>query len=207
MAIRRHLTSSRRRIAWCITVMAVLAAGCASKEQVRDATHDVNAAFRAEYETILATNGTRVFNVSRAEAYDAVRVAMARLGMIVEAQDPVLGFVNVYAAAPRPLNLEEWRQAADADLPKLREVARPHVGLAAGFIRFEPEGLQIVINATVLEGAAGSEISLTMRMREVAPPPSGFPRREYAPPTAVRIGLDKIWAELEREFRATYRKP
>lgn len=191
----------------CLAVLAVLAGGCAGQQQIRDATHDVNNVFRTEYEAILAKSGTRVFSVSRAEAYDAVRVAMARLGMTVESQDPVLGFVNVYATAPRPLNIEEWREAADADLPRLREVARKHVGALADFIRFEPEGLQIVINATVLEVAAGSEISLTMRMREVTPPRSGMPRREYAPPTGVQIGLDKIWSELEREFKATYRRP
>jgi hypothetical protein len=196
-----------RGVAWCLAASAALAAGCASEEQVRGATNDVNVVFRADYESILAQNGTRVFNVSRAEAYDAVRVALARLGMTVEAQDPVLGYVNVYAPAPRPLDQEEWRRAGEADLPKLREIARRHVGLLSGFIRFEPEGLHTVINATILEVAAGSEISLTMRLREVAPPPSGMPRREYAPPTAVRMGLDKIWAELEREFKATYRKP
>ena len=191
----------------CLAVFAALAGGCAGQQQIRDATHDVNTAFRTEYEAILAKSGTRAFSVARAEAYDAVRVAMARLGMTVEAQDPALGFVNVYAVAPRPLSLEEWREAAEADLPRLREVARRHVGAMADFIRFEPEGLQIVINATVLDVEAGSEISLTMRMREIAPPRSGMPRREYAPPTAVQIGLDKIWSELEREFKATYRKP
>jgi len=199
--------SAGARLAGCLAVSAALACGCAGQQQIRDATQDVNVVFRTEYEAILAKSGTRVFSVAPAEAYDAVRVAMARLGMTVEAQDPVLGFVNVYAPAPRPLTLGEWREAADADLPRLREVARRHVGLMADFIRFEPEGLQIVINATVLRVAAGSEISLTMRMREVAPPKSGMPRREYAPPTAVQIGLDKIWEELEREFKATYRKP
>jgi hypothetical protein len=127
--------------------------------------------------------------------------------MTVEAQDPGLGFVNVYAPAPRPLDLEEWRRAADADLPRMREIIRPHVGLLSQFIRFEPEGLEVVISGTVVAVPAGTEISFTARMREIAPPKSGIPRREYLPPTAVRHGLDKIWAELEREFKATYRKP
>ena len=54
----------------------------------------------------------------------------------------------------------------------------------------------------VLNVEEGAELSLTMRMREVAPPKSGMPRREYAPPTAVRMGLDKIWSEFERELRS-----
>jgi hypothetical protein len=86
----------------------------------------------------------------------------------------------------------------------MREIARKHVGMAAAFISFEPEGLMIVVNATTLDSAAraGTEIRLTMRMREVAPPPSGRPRREYPPPTALHIGLDKIWAALDQELRA-----
>ena len=158
-------------------------------------------------EAILAEKGTRTYKVARAEAYDAVRVSLARLGMIVEAQDPVLGYVNVYAPAPRPLDLKEWEQAAQADLPRTRAIIGPHVGIFAQFFNFEPKGLETVISGTVVEVPAGTEISFTARMREIAPPESGFPRREYLPPTAVRMGLDKMWAEVEREFKATYRRP
>jgi len=160
-----------------------------------------------DYEAILAAKGTRVYKVTRAEAYDAVRVSLARLGMIVEAQDPVLGYVNVYAPAPRPLSVEEWQQAAAADLPRTREIIGPHVGIYRHFFNFEATGLETVISGTVVQGPAGTEISFTARMRETAPPQSGFPRREYLPPTAVRMGLDKMWTEVEREFKATYRRP
>ena len=78
---------------------------------------------------------------------------------------------------------------------------------AAEFINFEPQGLLVVINGTTLDSPGGSEISLTMRLREVAPPPSGMPRREYPPPTGVRLGLDKIWAQFEQELRAARRIP
>ena len=206
MPAKIQSTGTRWVGAFFVTV-ALVAAGCASREQVRDAITDVNNSFRADYEAALAEKGARVYNVDRAEAYNAVRVSLARLGMTVEAQDPALGFVNVYAPAPRPLDLEEWRQAAEADLPRMREVIRPHVGLLSPFIRFEPEGLEIVISGTVVAVPTGTEISFTARMRETAPPKSGIPRREYLPPTAVRRGLDKIWAELDREFKATYRKP
>jgi hypothetical protein len=64
-----------------------------------------------------------------------------------------------------------------------------------------------VINATVLPRAGESEVALTMRMRQVAPPPSGMPRREYAPPTGVRMGLAKIWAQLENDLGVKSRSP
>jgi hypothetical protein len=110
--------------------------------------------------------------------------------------------LNVFAAAPKPLSADEWRGAAGKDLPKLRAILEKHIGFLAWFVPFEPDGLEIVINVTTLEVKSGAELSLTMRMREVAPPKSSMPRREYAPPTAVRMGLDKIWSEFERELRS-----
>lgn len=181
--------------------MALIGAGCATDDQIRGALIDVNNDFRRQYEGILAENGTRVYKVKRPEAFNAMRFALTRLAMRMGDQSPELGYLNVYAPAPIPLSPEEWRQAAEQDLPKLRELAKKHVGLLAYFVKFEPEGLEIVINTTTIEVPAGTEVSLTMRMREVTPPPSGMPRREYPPPSAVRMGLDKIWRELEAELK------
>src|SRR3990172_562445 len=140
-----------------------------------------------------------------------MRATMLRLGMQIADQDPALGTLNVYgvpdAAGQKPLTPPEWRQAAEADLPRAREIIRRHLGpIIAGFFNFEPEGLAIVMNVTILETRAGSEISLTMRMRETAPPKSELPRREHPPPPAVRMGLDKIWAQFEQELRAAPRR-
>ncbi len=186
-----------------LALIALLAGGCATDEQIRGALIDVNNEFRQQYERILAENGTRLYKVKRQEAFNATRIALTRLAMRMGGQSEELGYLNVFAPAPVPLSPEEWQQAAERDLPKLRELAKKHVGLLAYFVKFEPEGLEIVINTTTIEVPAGTEISLTMRMREVAPPPSGMPRREYPPPTAVRMGLDKIWRELEGELKAS----
>ena len=207
MATQERMAFARRCVTGLCAVLAIFVAGCVTLEQKRDAVNAINKAFRADYEAILVEDGSRVYNVARAEAYDAVRVSMARLGMIVETQDPVLGYVNVYAPAPRPLDQKEWEAAAEQDLPRTREIIGPHVGIFRLFFNFEPKGLEIVISGTVVEVAAGTEISFTARMREIAPPQSGFPRREYLPPAAVRMALKKMWAEVEREFKATYRRP
>jgi len=197
---------------WCCAplciVLAVLAAGCPKPEDIRDAINAINKAFQTEYERILAEKGTRVFKVGRNEALDAMRATMLRLGMQVTDQNPALGYLNVSGPAPKPLDLPEWREAEKADLPRAREIIRKHLGpIAAELFNFEPEGLEIVMNVTVIAtGAATSEVSLTMRMWETTPPKSNLPRREYPPPTAVRMGLDKIWAHFERELR-TARRP
>jgi hypothetical protein len=75
------------------------------------------------------------------------------------------------------------------------------------FFDFEPAGLESVISGTVVELPTGTAISFTARMREIAPPKSGFPRREYLPPSAVRMALTKMWADIEAEFKATVRRP
>lgn len=197
----------RQRCCWLVAALALLACGCVTQEEKRDATVAVNRAFQVEYESILGQKGVRTYKVKKTEAFVALHAALSRLGLRVESQEPEVGYLNVYAPAPTPLNAQEWRQAAEADLPKIRAIARPHIGMAADFISFEPEGLLIVINATAVDVPAGTEVSLTTRMREVAPPRSGMPRREYPPPTGVRMALDKIWAQFEQELRAARRIP
>ena len=198
----------RRFLAACCAAIGGMISGCATMDPraIADAINAINANFRADYEAYLKENGTRVFKMTRAEAYDAMRVSLARIGMIVESQDPVLGYVNVYASAPLPLSAAEWREAADADRPRARKIIEPFVGFWSILFDFEPEGLEVVIGGTVVEVPSGTAVSYTARLREIAPPKSGVPRREYLPPTAVRMGLDKLWRELQREFDATYRR-
>lgn len=188
-------------------VLAIAMAGCASDQDKYAAVSAVNQAFQADYEAMLADKGMRRYTVRRMDAFVALHATLGKLGMRIVDQDPDIGTLTADAPAPRPLNTQEWQQAATMDLPRLREIARPHIGMLAELIRFEPEGLEIVIHATVLDAAGGSEVSLTTRMRETAPPRSNMPRREYPPPTAVRLALDKIWRQFDRELRAARKLP
>ena len=190
---------------WLATLMALV--GCASQENIRDAINDINKAFKVEYETTVATKGTRFLDASPGEAFDATNAALVRLGLVIRQQSRGLGYISAEAPAPLPLDRSEWDRAAAVDLPKAKELLRPHVGPMAELFTFEPQGLDTVITATIIEARGGSEISITMRLRETAPPKSGLPRREYPPPTAARSGLDKVWAAVERERSAMPRKP
>lgn len=203
--ITRSIVANVRLGLWLTATLAL--AACVSQQTKRDAINDINAAFRAEYEAILATTGTRAFPASTGAAFDAVNASFARLGLIIEQRSRGLGFISAEAPAPLPLNRAEWDRAAAVDLPKARAILARHVGPLAELFTFEPEGLDTVITATVIETRDGSEISFTMRMREVAPPKQDLPRREYPPPTALRLGLDKIWAAVDREIAAQTRKP
>lgn len=203
MSFRALRATCRHATIW---VALALAAGCAlSPEQKRDAINALNAEFRVEYERILAVEGTRVFQTDRKTAVAAAQAAMTRLKLRLDDEVPALGFMNFSAPAPLPLTSEEWERVNEADLPKARAVLRPHVGWMADHFRFEPKGLDIVVNVTVTETRGASTVSLTMRMREVTPLDLELPRRDYPPPTAVSMGLDKIWREFDRELRARSR--
>lgn len=195
------LTNTANR-ACAAALLTVVLAGCASDQQKINAINAVNQGFRVEYEKLLAEQGTHVYKLSRADAFVAMRVVLAELGLHTEHQDMALGYLAVAATAPLPLTEEEWRAASQVDLPLLRYLIEPHVGVAANFVQFEPQGLEVVINATFLDAPGGTEVSLTVRLREIAPPRSGWPRREYVSPRVLHIGLQKIFATFERELRA-----
>jgi hypothetical protein len=189
------------RLVLLLSVAGLLGA-CASDQQKINAINAVNQGFRAEYEKLLAERGSRVYRQNRNDAFLAMRVTLAGLGMRTEQQDVTLGHLAVAAKAPMPLSEEEWSAASQADLPLLRQLIEPHVGMAANFVRFEPQGLEVVINATFLDVPDGTEVSLTVRLREIAPPKSGWPRRSYVAPHILDVGLEKIFGAFERELRA-----
>jgi hypothetical protein len=179
-----------------------LAAACVSQDTKRDAINEVNAAFQAEYEDTLAKNGTHVVKAPSAEAFNAVYAALVRLGLVVHEQSRDLGFISAEAPAPLPLSRNEFDRAAAIDLPKTKELLQRHLGAMAEFFHFDTDGLDTVMTATIIGAHGGSEISFTMRMREVAPAKSGLPRRDYPPPTVLRTGLDKTWEMVDRELAA-----
>lgn len=206
----RHAVTRPHRMR-CFATAAMLAlvllAGCASDPQKISAINAVNAGFRAEYERLIGDLATRKVNLPRREALVAMRVTLSGLGLHTEAQDPDLGLLVCAGPAPRPLSDAEWKLASDIDTPLLRRLIEPHVGLVANLVQFEPQGLDVLISTTVIGQGNASEVTLTVRLRETAPPRSGWPRREYVSPNVLRAGLDKIWAAYEREVRATLTRP
>ena len=188
------------RIAGTVLLIVTLSA-CVTEGQKRAAVTDVNRAFKLEYERIIAAQGTRTVDAPAAQSFAAMKFALASADMNVARADAALGYINAIGPAPAPLTLDEWQAAADTDLPRMREIVSDHVGLMAWFVRFEPEGLDIVINATIIDGGPNSEVSLTARMVETAPASSGYPRREYLPPSAVTIGVAKIWRIFDAKLK------
>ncbi|HSS69121.1 MAG TPA: hypothetical protein VLQ46_00530 [Casimicrobiaceae bacterium] len=192
---------------WLALAAIAVVAGCVSQETKRDAINDINEAFKVEYEAALAKDGSHVVNAGPGDAYDAVYASFVKLGLVVRQGSRGLGFISAEGPAPLPLDRSEWDRAAANDLPKTKELLRRHIGALAEFFHFEPEGLDTVMTATIIGARDGAEISFTMRMREVVPAKSDLPRRDYPPPTALRIGLEKLWSAVDRELATLPRKP
>jgi len=181
---------------------AIVLSACVSQETKRDAINAINAEFRAEYERTLDKNGSYMLKVRPDCAFDSINAALVSLGMVIKQQSRGLGFVQAEAPAPLPLTRNEWDRATEMDLPNTREILSRYIGLLATRFNFDPQGIDTVVTATVMEASGGSQVSLTMRLREVAPSHSDLPRRDYPPPTALKMGLDKIWGALDREVKA-----
>ncbi|MFQ5756119.1 MAG: hypothetical protein ACE5H7_08490 [Acidiferrobacterales bacterium] len=183
-------------------IVLVVIAGCVTDDKKINAIRAVNEDFRQEYEQIIKEQGTRVFEVSEGQAFMAMGSCLRKLGMTIEAQDSSAGYMRAAAPAPTPLSGAEWQRVGETDLPRMRRIVKDNVGFLGGFIKFEPQGLDIVINVTTIGTRPdNTEVSVTMRMRETAPPKTGYPRREYPPPTAVRMGVAKFWSYFEAALR------
>jgi len=195
------MSAARRSIgAWLAVVVLAIVAGCATEQNKRDAIADVNAEFQRQYEEALKKNGMHLVPASRDEAFNAVNAAFVKLGVVVREQSRDLGVISAEAPAPLPLTRGDFDRCAAIDLPKTREIIRRHLGAWAELFNFEPNGLDTVLTATIVGAPTGSEISFTMRMREVAPARTDFPRRDYPPPNVLQCGLDKVWDAVNREL-------
>lgn len=181
--------------------VVLLLSGCVSDQEKIDAINDVNKEFRRQYEEIIKEDGTRQFNATEMQAFVAMENSLRSLGMRIEAQDSNVGYIRSVAPAPKPLSPAEWKEASAVDIERMRSIIVGNVGILGYFVKFEPEGLEIVINVTTEQISDIVEVSVTMRMREIKPPKTGWPRREYPPPTGMRIGIKKFWSSFEKELQ------
>jgi hypothetical protein len=167
-------------------------------QRVADAINEINSTFRQGYQEVLANIGTRHFNVNRSVAFSGMRETLIKLGFtVINSESEYYLFVS--APAPKPLSEEEWKQVQNSDERIFKEIISKHLGLKGNFVKLEPEGLNINGFITFLETKEGVKISITFRLHEIKPQPpeSILPRREYPPPTAARIGFQKIWQQFE----------
>lgn len=186
-------------------VLLLAATACKKDVDVTDpkvaaAIGEINANFRQGYQTVLAEDGTRHFSVNAAVASAAMRKTLEKLGFtIVNSEGDY--YLHVVAPAPLPLSDQDWQEVRRIDEPAFRNIAAKYLGIKGRLATLDPEGLNVIGIITILDAGNGVDISITMRTEEIKPQPpeSILPRRDYPPPSAVRIGFTKIWKMFEEQ--------
>lgn len=205
LAYLKRLYRIDRRLLLLVLLPLAMGKACevdVTDQRVADTVHEINAVFREGYQEMLTDIGTRHFDIDQQTAFTAMKHTLESLGfenINTEADYYLSGF----APAPLPLDDRDWKQAMVKDEPVFKKIAVKHLGVKGNFATFEPEGLEINGIVTIVENdtRGGVDISITMRMVEIKPQPpeSILPRRDYPPPTAARIGFEKVWRFFEEQ--------
>ena len=186
-------------VACCFLLMGKACDVDETDTDVAAAIAEVNETFRIDYKSLLADVGSRSFEMPRDKAFKLMRRTLRELGF-QETNSESDYYLSVTAPAPKPLDDWEWERVVSADEPVIKQIASKHLGLKGRFVKLEPDGINIDGTITLIEKAGATNISITFRFREIKPqsPESILPRREYPPPTASRIGYEKIWLRFEQ---------
>ena len=191
-----------KRILLVLISILLLGAKCTEVDvtdpKVADALTEINLSFKHSYQKLLSDMGTRHFNVNRPVAFSGMLKTLENLGFTIKNTEGDY-YIYVTGAAPIPLDAQDWEKVKDTDQSTLRKIASKHIGIKGRLAKLEPDGLNIEGYVTILEAYGGVDITITFRMKEIKPQPpeSILPRREYPPPTAARIGYEKIWYQFE----------
>jgi len=132
-------------------------------------------------------------------------MAVRRLGMIVEQQSYETGFLLVTAPAPVPLTMSDWAVVQKSDTQEMRSIIAEEVGIASWFVTLDPSAKDVLANIFITEKGEGVEISIGLRLRN-RKVETDRSRRMQPPPSAVRMGLRKLWSVLEQELSSVIDK-
>jgi len=172
---------------------------CISNKQYNRAILQLESAWKEANDRILETDGRRFFKATKYQGFMAVQLAVRRLGMVVEQQSYETGFLLVTAPAPVPLTMSDWAEVQKSDTQEMRSIISEEVGVASWFVTLDPSAKDVLANVFITEKGEGVEISIGLRLRN-RKVETDRNRRMQPPPSAVRMGLHKLWSVLEQEF-------
>ncbi|HUH67107.1 MAG TPA: caspase family protein [Syntrophales bacterium] len=148
---------------------------------------------------ILESDGRRQFKATKQQAFEATQLTARRLGMVVDEQNFTTGYMLVSAPAPTPLTMEEWAEVQKKDTEKFQSIIAQDIGAISYFATLDPSGKDVVGNFFISEKEGLVEVSIGLRLRSTKPTADKL-RRLQAPPTAVRMGVQKFWKAFEPEL-------
>jgi gag-polyprotein putative aspartyl protease len=177
-----------------------LLTGCVTTNDLQVSVNELDAAYRAENDKLFADIGTRVINgVTQKDAYSVAISTAHSLGFAVDEQNPGSGEIAASAPGPTPLTAIEWAHVADVETPRAQSVLVNHIGLLGYFGSFDADGTDVLAHVSVSEVIGGAEIRVTIGVHR--PTSYGVEYGSQAPPSAVKLGIEKFWTTFEQKLR------
>lgn len=184
------------RVVIALAAMTTLSA-CVSTGQVDDAFRRIERVWELEYQRSGEETRTRIVDAPIGAVARATRKSFLSLGMPIKNMDAEAQTITAEGEAPLPLSLAEWKEVADRESPRMKE-------MGGWFLMMQdnPRGYTVTIRAT-LEPVRGKTVvvldylidSAEIRRMGLVPPRS-------APPMAVQIAAAKFWVALQRSLEA-----
>ena len=182
-----------------VASLSLVFVACVSNKQYNRAILHLESTWKEANDRILESEGRRFFKATKHQGFVAVQLAVRRLGMVVEQQSYETGFLLVTAPAPVPLTMSDWAAVQKSDTQEMRSIIFEDVGVASWFVTLDPSAKDVIANIFVNEKGDGIEISIGLRLRN-RKAEAGRNRRMQPPPSAVHMGLRKLWSVLEQEL-------
>ena len=182
-----------RLVEYAVVLSALTAAtGCVTPAQINIGFRKIDNLWRLENQRRADELRYRVVEAPVGETFIATRNAFIDVGLPIHASSVSEGVIRSEVLAPSPLTQEEWEQVADAENPRVREVA--------GWIFYisdNPEGYIVVVEAHLAALDSFTVVQLHYRLRMPEYEALGYEPNEVAPPKAVEIASLKIWQALQ----------
>jgi hypothetical protein len=178
----------------------LLISGCATFEEVNYVLQKVDTNWSAKNNEINNAFGSKVFDANKEDAFNALVKTVEELGFTITENDRETGYILAQAAAPIPLTEEEWQTVVDVEQPGMRSLASDTLPISSFFLSLHTDGVEIHVNGSVAKEAIGSRVKFDYTMIDNKVMEMGFTPVQTPPPTAVRVGLVKAWAEYEKQL-------
>jgi hypothetical protein len=183
----------------CLFFIMLVLTSCISGRQHNQAILKLESAWKETNKQILEKEGRRSFKATRKQGFVAAQLSARRLGMVIEQQNYETGFLFVTAPAPVPLTMSDWETVQKSDTKEMRKIISEEVGILSWLVDLDPSAKDVLVNILITEQGENIEVSIGLRLRNRAIA-SKKVRRMEPPPTAVRMGLHKLWKVFEQEL-------
>jgi hypothetical protein len=169
---------------------------------IEDALRRIDRVWQLEYQQSDDLFRYRVVDAGSTTVLLAVRQTFLDLGMPVQQLSAEKGVVIAENNAPTPLSIEEWREVARVENPRLTKLVGPAFGLSD-----DPKGYVVTVKATVRNFKGKTLIILDYALDAPKLRRAGIQPSKYAAPLAVQLASVKFWSHLERRLREVKAPP